>query len=61
MEAEDFKRIEELVHQIAAALGASGVDAIPNSDAADVWVQGWLTDIVGVYLEWRSEIDEELG
>lgn len=61
-EAEErAERMSELKHDIAKALEREGVLAEPFRLEGDIYVEGALTDIVRVYLEWRSEIDEELG
>lgn len=61
-EAEErVERIAELKKEIADALTEVGVVALPWELEGDIYVEGALTDIVSVYLDWRSEIDEELG
>lgn len=58
---ENAERIIELKEGIAYDLGQEGVVAYPHYISNDIYVEGALTDIVKVYLDWRSEIDEELG
>lgn len=53
--------LSQLKRDIAKALERKGVEAYPADNMRDIYVHGWLTDIVAVYLEYRSEIDEELG
>lgn len=60
-ERERAEWLSELKKDIAYALGQKGVAAYPFELEGDIYVEGALTDIVKVYLEWRSEIDEELG
>jgi hypothetical protein len=55
------ERVAELKKDIFEALKREGVSAYPWEIEGDIYVEGALTDIVKVYLEWRSEIDEELG
>lgn len=61
LEDEDAERIGYLKETISDALAKAGVVAYPNELENDILVDGALTDIVRVYLEYRSEIDEELG
>lgn len=60
-EEERAERVAELKQEISAALSNVGVGAYPYELEGDLYVEVALTDIVKVYLEWRSEIDEELG
>lgn len=57
MSDEDYS----LRKQIAASLKANGVYADPFEIEDDILVEGALTDIVKVYLQWRSEIDGGLA
>lgn len=61
-EAEEAaERMGELKLDISKALRDVGVHADPFMLERDIYVGGALSNIVKVYLEWRSEIDEELG
>lgn len=61
LEDEDAERLDELKNEIAVALGRRGVHVDTHEVEDDLIVWGPLTDIVAVYLDHRSEIDEELG
>lgn len=61
LEDEDAERIGDLKREIGNALIRAGVNAYPYELENDILVHGALTDIIKVYLDYRSEIDEELG
>lgn len=61
LEHEEYlERIREVQNEVSRALDRAGVTALPYLFEDDIYVEGALTDIVKVYLDWRSEI-EELG
>jgi hypothetical protein len=60
-EEERAERVAELKNEISFALGQVGVNSFPFELEGDIYVEGSLKKIVEVYLDWRSEIDEELG